>query len=243
MKQVRFFRIALCAIVVLIPAPAHALKLSPFKTSIPAGDSDMTQVFRVENNSAESAAVQVSAQTWQIRPDGTEIDRDDEDDFVVFPAQIVLKPHESKAVRLQWLGPPSLAAERAYRVLAEQVPIVLHDTPQDETGVRFLLRFKGALYITPAGAQPDVTVQRTENRPGALRLYLRNDGTAHTLLRNPVVHLALQGGRALDLAGAAVKPMSDENMHAGGERFFDLKLPPEAVGRVVSARLDFENGF
>jgi fimbrial chaperone protein len=240
----RAWILCLAVFILLHPSAARALKISPFKTSIPAGGGgDMTQVFRVENNSSESAAVQVSAQIWQIQPDGNEIDKDDEDDFTVFPAQIVLKPHESKAVRLQWLGPPSLAAERAYRVLAEQVPIVLHDTPQDETGVRFLLRFKGALYVTPAGAEPAVAVQRTESRPGALRLYLRNNGTAHTLLRNPIVHLALEDGRTLDLAGAAVRTMGDENMHAGSERFFDLPLPPDAAGRVVSARLDFENGF
>jgi hypothetical protein len=45
-----------------------------------------------------------------------------------FPPQLVLNPHESRAVRVQYLGKTE-GVEKAYRLVAEQLPVHLHDTP------------------------------------------------------------------------------------------------------------------
>lgn len=222
--------------------PAEALKISPFKVALD-GTAD-SQVFRVENNTAEPAAVQVSVLTWEIAPDGQEVNSDAEDDFVVFPAQLVLPPHESRAVRVQFLGAREGRAEKSYRLLAEQLPVHLKETPGAGSAVRFMLRFKAALYIRPGKTVSDVKVKSAENMPdGTLRLTLLNAGTGHTLLRKPVLGLTLADGQKISVTGEALKTLDGENIHAGGERWFDISLPPVAAGRVAAAEFDFEPSF
>lgn len=232
------------------PSPSHALKIMPFKASMVPRASGAGQVFMIENNSAEPAAVQVSIMTWEIAPDGTETNRDAEDEFSVFPAQLVLAPHESRAVRVQWLSPEIPQAERAYRVIAEQIPIRLQNTPQAASAVRFMLRFRGALYVTPERAASDVAVQSVSASPDgkSLRVMLVNRGTAHTILRNPVLTVNVAGGGApVSLSGPALNVVNGENIHAGSVRYFDIDAPSLRAltdsGQVLSAMISFDPSF
>lgn len=220
---------------------AAALKISPFKASITPSTDKATQVFRIENNSNESAAIQVSVQTWAIAPNGEEINNDAEDDFSVFPAQMVLKPHESRAVRVQYLGEMP-DAEKAYRVLAEQIPINLQDTQNAGSGVKFLLRFKAGLYVTPIGAKSHVVVSGVEKQENLVRITLNNKGTLHTLLREPVLRLETDAGETVTLDKDQIKPMDSANMHAGIARSFDIEVP-SGLTSVRSAKLEYEPGF
>lgn len=238
----------LIGVVIGCATPAFALKIAPFKVSVTSDKAIPTQLFRIENNSAEPAAVQISVMSWHIAPDGTEFNEDAEDDFIVFPAQLVLKPYESKSVRVQWLGKdkqtaPNSVTEKAYRVIAEQIPVNLKDTPQSGSAVRFLLRFKAALYLTPPNAKSDVVVQGVQVYPDSLRVTLANRGTRHTLLNKPALHLTLKNGEEMTVSGESLKPLEGENIHANSSRFFDLRFPQGLPSPIVSARLDFESGF
>lgn len=228
----------------LFATPAFALKVSPFKAALPPDGSGGGQVFRVDNNSAEPAAVQVSVLTWDIAPDGSETNADAEPEFSIFPAQMVLKPFESRAVRVQWLGRGPLASEKAYRLMVEQLPVHLQGTPDAGSAVRFMLRFKAALYISPPAAKSDVAVSAVAPAPdGRLRVTLANKGTAHALLRNPVLKLTLQDGKTAAITGDPLKPLEGENIHAGRTRYFDLALPGHPAQTVAAAHLDFEPAF
>ncbi len=241
MKGTLFLAFILC----LIAPPALALKISPFKAAISADNPAASQIFRVDNNSSEPAAVQVSVQTWDVFSDGSEQNADAESDFIVFPAQFVLKPHESRAVRVQWLGQVQPDAEKPYRLVAEQLPVALDGTPGAGSAVRFMLRFKVALYVSSGDVKSNVGV--TGVAPASdkkLLLTLANKGTGHALLRNPVLRLKLADGLEEKLAGAALKPLEGENIHAGRERIFEIHLPPGIPpGKVAFAALDFEPAF
>lgn len=242
MRKLSIF-ICLCCLC-LLSTPAQALKISPFKAALIPGDQTASQVFRVENNSAEPAAVQISVLTWDMTPDGQEINHEAEEDFAVFPAQVVLQPHESRSIRVQWMGQEKLAMEKPYRVLAEQLPIQLRDTPGAGSAVRFMLRFKAALYVTPPSVQSDIAVKSiAETKDRKLRLGLLNKGTAHALLRNSSLALTLSDGRSLTVTGSSLKNLEGENVHAGRERLFEIPLPPEAAGKVMTAKLNFDPAF
>lgn len=243
MRLLSFLFLSILIIVSGAPA-AYALKITPFKTSLAADEDNATQIFRIENNSAEPAAVQISVLTWEIQPDGTELNRDAEDDFVVFPAQLVLKAHESKAVRIQWLGGKEIKAERPYRVLAEQIPMNLQEMPKSGSGMRFLLRFLAGLYVAPSqGVNSDIIVRGVTVLESALHVELFNQGTGHSLMKAPILHLTLENGQTVSLSQENIKPLAGENMHAGIGRHFTLPLPPDLTAPVKSARLDFEKGF
>lgn len=255
MRRLRY-RLALAVMAAVLMAgapPARALKIMPFKASMTPRATGAGQVFMIENNSAEPAAVQVSVMTWSIAPDGTETNRDAEDSFSVFPAQLVLSPHESRAVRVQWLDPQTPQVEQAYRVVAEQIPIRLKDTPPAASAVRFMLRFRAALYITPEKAAGDVTVESVSAAPDgqSLRVTLANRGTAHTILRNPSLQFDLADGTPVTLSGAPLSVINGENIHARAMRYFDISDPSvrdvaarlALQGRTQSATLTFDPSF
>lgn len=228
----------------LLTAPAAALKISPFKTSLDAGSANPTEVFRVENNADESAAVEISVTTWSIAADGSENNAPAENDFIVFPAQMVLKPHESRAVRVQYVG-AAPSQEKAYRVIAEQLPVSLQDTPDAGSYVKFMLKFRAALYVTPKDAAPRVrVVSAAAQSGGVLRLELANEGAAHAVMQKSRLDVVFDGGRSLSLDAAGLKGLEGENMHAGATRVFLLPLPAgHAGGKVVDAKLTFETAF
>lgn len=224
--------------------PAYALRMSPFKATIDPEQKNRTQVFHVENNSDEPAAVQVSVLNWEMNPDGTETNADAGDSFSVYPAQIVLKPHESRGVRVQWTGDGLADAEKAYRVLIEQIATNLNGRSEQKTGVQFMLKFLAALYVTPEKAQPDIIVKSYDVTDGdRLRLSLSNDGTAHVLLKNPSLELEMANGEIVELAGDVLKPVEGENIHAGKNRTFDIVLPQKTNIPVKSAKISFDHGF
>lgn len=237
----RFLTIAGAALLIFfsVSHPAYALKIAPFKAAMVAGET--TKVFHVENNSDEPAAVQVSIETWTITPEGEEFNTDAEDDFTVFPAQLVLKPHERRAVRIQYLG-EAPATETAYRVLAEQIPIALKDTPAGGSGLKFLLRFKAGLYIGPVNPQANVVVEKIETvNDGMAKLTLVNKGNGHTLMREPVLTLAMADGKTVTLKSDQMPTLSGMNMHAGISRVFYIPIPSGATP--TSANLEFGNAF
>jgi len=234
--------LALLLAVLAAASPAAALKITPFKVSVMPGAQGTTQIFRIENNSAAPAAIQVSTLTWDIAPDGAEINRDAEDEFIVFPAQLVLAPYESKSVRVQWLGDTTLESERAFRVLAEQIPVSLQNTPQSGVAVRFLLRFKAAFYVTPPHARSDIQLQDIALLPDRLRVTLVNKGTRHSHLDKIALHLHTKDGKTVILTGAALAAMTGENIHARALRVFDLPRPAGLTADIVSARIEAGGG-
>lgn len=242
----RILAVLLSAIAVLAGSanPAAPLKISPFKAAMTAAAAGAaSSVFYIENNSDEPAAVQVSVQKWDMLPDGTEVNADAEDAFTVFPAQVVLKAHERRAVRVQWLGDTMPETEQAFRIVAEQIPITLKDTPASGSGLRFLLRFKAALYIGPPRATHEVSVEKIEPvGSGTLRVTLVNKGSGHTLMRKPVLTLTCADGQTVTLHEKDLTKLAGSNIHAGKIRFFDISVP-SGLPSVTAANLVFESAF
>ena len=235
------------ALALILPAvaPAAALKLLPFKAAIAvtpaaAAKGGAVQVFRLENNTNGAVAVEVYAETWDVDAAGVETNQSAKALFSIFPAQLVVPPRESRAVRVVWLG-EAPAREKAFRLVAAQLPVDLKDAAADGAAVRFLLRFKAALYIRPAqDVKSDIRAETAEILPdGRLRLMLHNRGNAHALLRRPRLTLVLATGQQVTLPESALKPLEGENIHAGAQRLFTLAWLPSLPQGAAVARAEF----
>lgn len=236
---------AFVGLLCVLATPAAALKMMPFKAVVIAGVQGQSQVFRLENNTPESAAVEVRVMTWHIAEDGVEENIPAESDFAVFPAQLVLAPHESRAVRVQWQGKTPPAQEKAYRLVAEQLPVTLKDTAAAGSAVRFLLRFKGALYLRPHGTvRSDIQIARLESMAdGRLALTLVNNGTAHAVMRRPKLRYH-SAGQVRVLDGKTLAAVAGENIHAGAKRRFILPAPMGITTTdISSATFEYEASF
>src|SRR5271168_1302869 len=163
---------------------ASAFRFSPFRAKFEPSGDNANQLFTVENNTDEPASVQIRIATREIDVDGGEKNEDADKDFTIYPAQLVLEPHASRSVRVQWIGDPDLKEEKAYRIIAEQLPVNLDKEKPKTSAVKFLVSYRGALFVTPPGLAQNVTLDfsgATQDSAGKkmLEIVLHNRGTQH----------------------------------------------------------------
>lgn len=116
--------LSMLALALVLPTrPAGAFTLVPMEMEFSVAGRGATRVFRVENAGPEPAAVEISAHRRRADAEGADLLEEADDDFAIFPRQIVLRPGQVQAVRVQWLGRESPERELAYRLIAEQLPL------------------------------------------------------------------------------------------------------------------------
>jgi len=229
--------------------PAQALRFTPFVVSLAPSGAGANQVFQVENETDVSAAIQITLVHREMGVDGKETLKEAEDDFIVFPPQMVLLPHEARAVRLQWAGDAKPAAELPYRIIVEQLPVRLDTGNEKGTQISLVVRYEGAVYITPPDAKPDIVVERVEPATGPdgkprLAVELWNKGTAHAILQNASLAVsAAGGGGAVTLKADQLGGLADQNVLGGHRRRFLVPWPPGLAVGPVRATLDFVPGL
>lgn len=233
----------------LLGAPASAFKISPFTAEMAPAGARATLDYVVENDSSDSTAVQIGVVKREQAEDGTETLSPAEDQFLVFPAQLVLLPREKRTVRVQWLGPVKPDKELAYRLIAEQLPVDLGRPGTARNSLKLLVKYQTAVYILPpdvhADPAHDLVVQRAEpgrdtrGRP-TLDLSVANRGLAHINLRGVRVTARSGDGKSVILSPAQVGTMMGENVLSGSVRRFAVAWPPELAVGPVSATLEVQ---
>ena len=168
-----------------------AFNFTPMVSTIDASeDGPLRKTFDVVNDGNEPVAVEVRAYTREIEEDGSET-TEETDEVDVFPSQLVLRPGERDTVDAEWTG-AAPDRERAFRVIAEQVPVRFEEQTAPAR-IRMNLRYVTSLYVRPEGVEPEPVVRESElvfreDDDGSpvpyAQVLLENTGTAHILLRD-----------------------------------------------------------
>ena len=233
--------LAVTGLLLFDASPAAAFRIVPFSATFTPSGSGASQTFRVDNDSDQPVAVQVSIQRREMDADGKEKLTDAEDEFGVFPAQLVLLAKQGQTVRVQWLGDPALKSERAYRIIAEQLPVPVALPPGSNAQISMIVRYEGTIYVSPPGLKPDLVVAGVEPTTvsGAkmLAVTVQNRGTAHALLSELTLALRANDGTAVSLNDPQLHGMAGENVLAGNTRRFVLPWPAGLSAGTVQATL------
>lgn len=225
---------------------AIALRFTPFRAMFQPSGSGASQLFTVENNTDAPASVQISIMTRDVDIDGHEKNLGAEKDFMIYPAQMVLKPHASRSVRVQWAGSPGLKEEKAYRIIAEQLPVNLDMTNPKASRVQFLVSYRGAIFVTPKALAHNVTLDFsgvTKDATGrkVLEIVLHNRGSQHAMLRNLKLHVKDDKSDTVTLAGKDQLPhVTGETILAGHRRQFMIPFPEKLTGAVTHIDFTFD---
>jgi fimbrial chaperone protein len=81
-------------------------KLEPIQVEFTPSGSLATQSFLFTSTGDKPVAIQLGMVTRESSLDGTEINTDADDQFLIYPPQLVIPPGEQQAVRVTWLGDP-----------------------------------------------------------------------------------------------------------------------------------------
>ena len=224
---------------------ASAFTFVPFRAKFEPSGANANRLFTVDNNTNEPATVQIRIMHRDLDLDGHETDIPAENDFIIYPAQMVLKPHTKRSVRVQWVGPPSLKEEKVYRIIAEQLPVNLDKTHPRKSSVKFLVSYHGALFVTPPGLSHNVKLDfvgtTTVKDKKVLDIVLHNRGNMHAMLRNLELRITDSKSNTVTLTGEdQLKGMLGETILGKHRRQFILPFPENLTGKVTKVDFTFD---
>lgn len=230
--------------------PGNAFKLEPISRTFSPVGSGSTQSYKIFNPSNERVAINISMVHRLMDKAGQESHLPADDDFLVYPPQILLEPNAMQTVRVTWVGDSEPTQELAYRLIAEQLPINLAP-PSTQKGksptgkIKVLMRYVGSVYIKPEKVKPDVvflSVEHLQSPKGNSQLALRfhNLGTAHASLRKLQLRLMAEQGEVLELTPEQMGEMRNATILAGKQRQFLIPYPANLQFKPVKATFTFQ---
>jgi fimbrial chaperone protein len=204
----------------------QAFSFSPMSQTIELDGGQKQALYLVENPTDSPMAVEISLRERIQKEDGTE-DQPVTKDLAAFPPQMIVPPQEKRTVRVTFVGAKG-NSEKAYRVVAEQLPLEVDGKQRKGTGIKMLLKYVAALYVDPGETSPKVVVEKIEAAKQLL-LTVHNQGSQHAPLTSAKLTLIAKN-RTVVLSGDQLKGLNGENVLAGTKRVFKVELPEGVVG-------------
>lgn len=206
-------------------------KFNPMSQSIELGENQKSAQFLIENDTNESMPIEVSASDRIMDENGKET-LSKAKEVTVFPPQMIVPAKERRTIRVNWIGADKLDFERAFRVVAEQLPLEIDEKTKKRSGIKMLMRYMAALYVTPKDAEAKLHVTILQSDANSLKVSISNDGAKHQVLINPVLSFK-KGNEKWSLKDKDLGVLSGENVLAHGKRTFTIptkqKIPLDSA--------------
>ncbi|NEQ54100.1 MAG: molecular chaperone [Leptolyngbya sp. SIO3F4] len=213
---------------------ALAFQFNPLSQVFSPTGSESTQSYEIVNDTDEPIAIDISVVLSNISLTGEESFTSAEDDFLVYPPQMILAPDEMQTVRVTWLGNPAPDQELTYRLMAEQLPINLLDpeaeVPAQTRGeIKLSFRYIASVFIRPPGVTPDVSLVSAtpitvDSGDTKLLVTLENQGNGNARLNDWQLELVSQG-QTVQLTPELGEGMNGRVLLPGRQRQFELDWP------------------
>jgi fimbrial chaperone protein len=223
-------------LVVIGFSTVHGLSLEPLSHVFGTSAAARVHTYRVRNTQDREIAVRIQVTTRDHDADGREVREDAADQWLVFPSRMTLAPGQTQAVRVQYTVAGGLEREKAFRIIAEQVPVNISEGDR-RSGINVLFRYEGSMYVRPGQFAPDILLVEAERRFAdgnfvGILVRFENRGTTHAILNNLVLHFTLTGagGRTaetLDVGEDDLAVLGGRNLLAG--RVLEEVVPLPAV--------------
>ncbi|WP_305098404.1 fimbria/pilus periplasmic chaperone [Croceibacterium aestuarii] len=199
----------------LVSTAAEAARISPMIVDVkPLGRESVDRV-ELNNPGDSEFPVEVLMFKGAITDDGQlELTPADED-FLVFPAQIVVPPHSRQAFRVQYVGEPALAKSEIYYMQVRQVPV---EVSPGESQVQVVVNFNVLVNVVPDGASAMPVVE-------SIQPTVRDD------VPGIEVRVANHGTRYFT---AGTMPWQVHGTSVDGDQV-NLELAPQDMARMIGA--------
>jgi fimbrial chaperone protein len=160
--------VACMAAIAMTPGATDAARVAPM--SIELSTSGRNSMARIEVSNAEDRVLPMEVRMYRgvISEEGQLSLEPADDQFVVFPPQVILQPQSQQVFRIQYVGGPLTQSEVFYASVS-QIPVQLELT---ESRIQVLMRFNVLVNVVPEGtaAEPVVSWARS-----AIREYQADD--------------------------------------------------------------------
>ena len=223
MKNKRSLTYALLSAVFLLftTFSANALQMNPLSLVLKPSGGGAKQSVTVSNEGNQPIAVQFSVTTRQ-QVNNREIRKPADNEFNIYPPQMIIPARSTQKVRVEWMGAGQLPREKAYRLIAEQVFVSLDN--KEQTGVKMLMTLVGALYVQPNGMKSNLKVTNVKRHGNQLAVTVANSGNRHRLMKYATLNLQ-NGNQRISLKGRQLLGLDGNNVLGGATKRFFVPLP------------------
>lgn len=252
----RFSQLYIQAIVIgalWLPLSLSAHTMSPSRVQLSATGDGANTFFRFENKELKPAAVEITIHEHHKDLNGSSIvGKNAEDDFIIYPSQLILMPGDEVSVQLRWVGDPALDNERAFTLVAREVPIKFENNDENPSSgvniqVTVLLNYEAKVYVAPKYAKPNIVVEsftersvstdkNKSNTSSEIDVIFLNRGNAHQSMKTKSLVLIPfdEDGTALNKNAVTLNANDIPNLRAhilAGERRMITIPRPSTIPR------------
>lgn len=204
------FALAFAAVFMSV-SPALAINVQPVIIDLLSSGRRASGVVTLQNTFPDAVPIEVTIHPVRV-VDGElqEMQNEEVEDVLAFPAQAIVAPGGSQAFRIQWVGDPRPAASAHYYVTISQLPVALQS---DQNTIQVLHRFRVLVNVN----SPEGNAE--------LKIIKANVVTAENGKARPVVTIA-NSGNASDYVGNHRLTLVQQDA-AGHEVFRETYLPEQ----------------
>lgn len=131
-------RMLASVLLVFAPTVAHASRVSPMSVELEPFGRDSIARIQFTNTADRDFPLEVRAFRGDISERGELTLTPADDDFLIFPPQLVVAPLKDQVIRVQYIGNPDLAQAQVYYLSVRQLPVELESgSPQIQVTVTF----------------------------------------------------------------------------------------------------------
>lgn len=153
------------------------------------------QSLLLSNPGKSFVAIELAMLTRTHNENGAEVNEEVDDEFMVYPSMVLLKPNSDQVISIKWMGEENIETEKAYRLSIEEVPIDRKAPIEQEfdggtkASVMVLRKFLKSIYVMPNKEIEKIVINKFETEKNVsgnniINIEISNQGTIHKLLEN-----------------------------------------------------------
>ncbi|MCK4978959.1 MAG: molecular chaperone [Candidatus Delongbacteria bacterium] len=141
---------------------ANAYTFGPSVVTITTTGNASSYLYTITNSENRVIPIDISIHKFSKDFDGNPIQGEEvHDEFVIYPAQFILKKGQERSIQVRWVGKQDIEVEQSYTILCKE--IALPEKKKEETGfsasVNILMNYAGRLYVRPKEARSEIIIE------------------------------------------------------------------------------------
>ena len=181
-----------------------AFQFSPLEETFQPSGENSQKTYTIVNDSDDQIAISLSVLQRDQDSEGNEVRSDASSEFLISPSKVIVNPQSTYVVRVKYRGPSTVTVEKAYRLMAEQVPYSLGKSQTTQSMFNFLYVYATSLYVTPSETKVQIDISSVKARIDAegnkvMDVTIRNRGNVHQILLDAVLTVSDSKGNKIVL--------------------------------------------
>lgn len=141
----------------LVSSQSYAYRVEPMVAEMEPIGKRAQMSMRVDNTSTEPLTVELYPLAMTMDEYGTETLTEADSDLLVIPVTAIIEPGRSQSIMVRYLGDPSIAQSKSYRIAVKQVKVNNSNSQTGQLGL--LLQFETLVNVRPKNTNANIEIK------------------------------------------------------------------------------------